>query len=121
MTRFIRPLTVSVLWARLAINRPIPQNARAPTTSTSATSQRLPWIGMWKTNTPSESRTATSGTRKVKRARRIAKRKSFRGIGVAMNRLRSLPIRKLTSRNPTPQSPPPIVFWPISPGIRKSM
>ena len=42
MTRFIRPLTVSVVWARLAISRPIPANARAPTISTSADQPEAP-------------------------------------------------------------------------------
>ncbi len=90
-------------------------------TSISATSQRLPTIGIPKTSTPIRSSTATSGIRKVSRAMRIASRKSRRGIGVAANRLSSLPIRKFTSRNPTPHRPPPIVFWPIRPGMRKSM
>ena len=33
MTRFISPLTVSVVLARQATSRPIPANARAPSTS----------------------------------------------------------------------------------------
>ena len=43
------------------------------------------------------------------------------GIGVATNRLRSLAIRKFTTRKPIPQSPPPMALSPIKPGIRKSM
>ena len=35
MTRFISPLTVSVVLARLATSRPMPAKARAPSTSTS--------------------------------------------------------------------------------------
>ena len=38
MTRFISPLMASVVVARQATNRPIPANARAPTTSTRMTS-----------------------------------------------------------------------------------
>ena len=72
-------------------------------------------------SSPSASSTPTSGIRNVSLAPRIASRKLRRGIGVAMNRFNSLAIRKFTIRNPTPQSPPPIVFWPMRPGIRKSM
>ena len=66
-------------------------------------------------------RTARSGITNVSRAPSRASRKSRRGIGVATNRLSSLAIRKLTSRKPMPQSPPPMAFSPIKPGIRKSM
>ena len=48
MTRFMSPLTVSVVVARLATSRPIPAKARAPTTSTRKTRSRLPRIGMRK-------------------------------------------------------------------------
>ena len=121
MTRFINPLTVSVVPVRLAISRPIPAKARAPTISSTATSNRLPWIGIPKTNTPRDSSTATSGIRKVSRANKIAIRKSRRGIGWPMNRFRSLPIRKVDEQETDAPEPPPIVFWPIRPGIRKSM
>ena len=46
MTRFIKPLTVSVDVARLPTNKPIPANASAPRTSSQITSNRLPRIGM---------------------------------------------------------------------------
>jgi hypothetical protein len=110
ITRFIKPLTVSVFLARLAIKRPIPAKDRAPTISTTAISQRWPRIGMPNLKTPRASSTATSGIRNVNRASRMASRKSRLGMGVAVNRLSSLPIRKLTIRKPTPQRPPPMVF-----------
>ena len=121
MTRFISPLTVSVVVARQATSRPMPAKARAPTMSIRMTSARLPRIGMWNISVPSSRSTVRSGIRKVSRAPRRASRKSRRGMGVATNRLSSLAIRKFTSRKPMPQSPPPIVFSPIRPGIRKSM
>ncbi len=46
MTRFMSPLTVSVVVARQATRRPIPANARAPTRSIAITRARLPRIGM---------------------------------------------------------------------------
>ena len=65
--------------------------------------------------------TARSGITKVSRAPSRASKKSRRGMGVATNRLSSLAIRKLTSKKPMPQSPPPMALSPIKPGIRKSM
>ena len=121
MTRFMSPLTVSVVLARQATRRPIPANASAPKMSIPITSARLPRIGIWNMSVPKRRRTARSGSTKVSRAPNSASKKSRRGMGVATNRLRSLAIRKLTSRKPMPQSPPPIAFKPIKPGIRKSM
>ena len=41
MTRFISPLTVSVVLARLATSRPIPANASAPTTSITKNTSKI--------------------------------------------------------------------------------
>ena len=120
MTRFISPLTASVVVVRQATSRPMPAKARAPTTSTRMTSPRFPRIGIWNTRVPSSRSTVRSGIRKVSRAPRRASRKSRRGMGVATNRLSSLPIRIFTSRKPMPHSPPPMVLTAIRPGIRKS-
>ena len=57
----------------------------------------------------------------MSRAPSRASKKSRRGIGVAMNRLSNLAMRKLTSKKPMPQRPPPMAFSPINPGIRKSI
>ena len=85
------------------------------------TRARLPRIGILNMSVPSRRSTVRSGRTKVSRAPSRASRKSRRGIGVATNRLSSLAIRKLTTRKPMPQSPPPIALSPIRPGIRKSM
>ena len=121
MTRFMSPLTVSVVVARDPTRRPIPAKASAPKRSITMTRARLPRIGMWNINVPSKSRTVRSGSTKVNRAPRSAIRKSRRGMGVATNLLSSLAIRKLTTRKPMPHSPPPMALSPIRPGIRKSI
>src|SRR3974377_571399 len=48
MTRFMSPLTVSVVVARLATSSPMPAKARAPITSIRKKTSRLPRIGMGK-------------------------------------------------------------------------
>ena len=121
MTRFMSPLTVSVVVARLATSSPMPAKARAPRTSIRKKTSRLPRIGMLKASTPSNSRMETSGIKNVRREARIAPRKSRLGMGVAMKHLSSLPIRKLTRKKPIPQSPPPMALTPIRPGISRSM
>ena len=63
----------------------------------------------------------TSGIRKVKREAKMAPRKSRLGMGVATKHFSSLPMRRLTRKNPIPQRPPPMALTPISPGIKKSM
>ena len=88
-------------------SRPIPANASAPTMSIPITRARLPRIGMWNMRVPRRSRTARSGITKVSRAPRSASKKSRRGMGVATNRLSSLAIRKLTSKEADAPEPAP--------------
>ena len=76
---------------------------------------------MWNMKAPSEQQHGQVGDQEGQPDTRRASKKSRRGMGVATNHFSSLPIRKLTSRKPTPQSPPPIVLRPIRPGIRKSI
>ena len=82
MTRFIRPLTVSVVVARLAISRPMPAKARAPTTSTTMTSSEAPPDRhARRPGCRAGAARDRSGIRKVSRAPSRASRKSRRGIG----------------------------------------
>ena len=69
MTRFIRPLTVSVVVARLATSRPMPGEGQgADHVDQRSPGARFPRIGMPKASVPSSSSTARSGIRKVSRA-----------------------------------------------------
>ena len=54
MTRFMSPLTASVVVAGRPTSRPIPANARAPSMSTPTTRARLPRIGMWNIKLPEQ-------------------------------------------------------------------
>ncbi len=121
MTRFMSPLTVSVELARQATRRPSPAKASAPSRSTPTTRRQIATDRHLEHQASQKQEDDQVGDHEGQARPRTASRKSRRGIGVATNRLSSLAIRKLTSKKPTPQSPPPIALSPIKPGIRKSM
>ena len=121
ITRFIRPLALSIFCARLAVSKPSPPNEIAPIVPITKMENSDPSTRMWKTSTPKPSSSVTSMSISTSRLLSRASKKSLRRMGVATNLLSSLRWRISTRANPMPHMAAFIKFIPSKPGIRKSM
>ena len=121
MTRFMRPPTVSVFWARLATRMARPAKASAPANDTTPSATQLPVTRTSKARRANRRMLPTSNGTEPERAMACASNRSRRRMGVASKRLSSLRTRMLTMTQPMPHIDPDIRFMPTMPGRRKSM
>ena len=118
---FISPEAASMVRARETTSSASAANDSDATRAIAPSCTIEPRTGTSKASIANPSTTAISSTRKTSRESTKESRYSRRDIGVATRRFSRCLRRASTIEKPIPHMPPPMMFMPSRPGMRKSM